>query len=106
MSHFWCNVVQGMYKSTLVCPQCSFQSIKFDPFMYLSVPLPCARMRTLFFTAIYTDGSQPPAMHPVEVPRTGKFLLSCSHPCEVERHAAWFTLWQALWHDLVGGDAR
>ena len=31
---------QGMYKSTLVCPSCQHCSVKFDPFMYLSVPLP------------------------------------------------------------------
>lgn len=34
---------QGMYKSTLVCPQCGHQSVKFDPFMYLSLPLPGPR---------------------------------------------------------------
>ena len=32
--------LQGLYKSTLVCPQCSYSSVKFDPFMYLSLPLP------------------------------------------------------------------
>lgn len=26
---------QGLYKSTLVCPACSYSSVKFDPFMYL-----------------------------------------------------------------------
>jgi ubiquitin carboxyl-terminal hydrolase 4/11/15 len=31
---------QGMYKSTLECVDCGKSSVKFDPFMYLSVPLP------------------------------------------------------------------
>ncbi|PAV83508.1 hypothetical protein WR25_15949 isoform A [Diploscapter pachys] len=32
--------VHGQLKSTLICPVCSKVSIKFDPFCYLSVPLP------------------------------------------------------------------
>ena len=31
---------QGMYKSTVVCPDCEVVSVTFDPFMDLSVPLP------------------------------------------------------------------
>ena len=31
---------QAQYKSTLVCPKCDKISITFDPFMYLSLPLP------------------------------------------------------------------
>lgn len=42
---------QGMYKSTLDCPTCAFQSVKFDPFMYLSVPLPQSRVRTVEVSA-------------------------------------------------------
>lgn len=38
-------VDQGLYKSTLVCPQCIYSSVKFDPFMYLSLPLPESRVR-------------------------------------------------------------
>lgn len=34
------DLFQGQYRSTLVCPQCSKVSIKFDPFMYLTLPLP------------------------------------------------------------------
>jgi ubiquitin carboxyl-terminal hydrolase 4/11/15 len=30
----------GLYKSTLVCPECSKVSITFDPFMDLTLPLP------------------------------------------------------------------
>lgn len=30
---------QGLFKSRLVCPQCGHESTKFDPFMYLSLPL-------------------------------------------------------------------
>ena len=34
------DLFQAQYKSTLVCPQCSKISITFDPFMYLSLPIP------------------------------------------------------------------
>ena len=31
---------QGQLKSTVRCAECSFESSKFDPFMYLTLPLP------------------------------------------------------------------
>jgi len=34
-------------KSTLVCPECSKVSITFDPFMYLSLPLPIPQHRVI-----------------------------------------------------------
>ncbi|XP_064487275.1 ubiquitin carboxyl-terminal hydrolase 19-like [Ornithodoros turicata] len=34
------DLFQGQYKSTVVCPVCHKVSINFDPFLYLSVPLP------------------------------------------------------------------
>jgi ubiquitin carboxyl-terminal hydrolase 4/11/15 len=37
------DLFQGQYKSTLVCPECDKVSITFDPFMYLTLPLPVQR---------------------------------------------------------------
>ncbi|KIY71877.1 cysteine proteinase [Cylindrobasidium torrendii FP15055 ss-10] len=34
------DLFQGQYQSTLVCPECKKVSITFDPFMYLTLPLP------------------------------------------------------------------
>ncbi|KAG8862154.1 CSN-associated deubiquitinating enzyme Ubp12 [Tulasnella sp. 330] len=34
------DLFQGQYKSTLVCPECQKVSVTFDPFMYLTLPLP------------------------------------------------------------------
>lgn len=34
------DLFQGQYKSTVICPECHKVSINFDPFLYLSVPLP------------------------------------------------------------------
>ncbi|KAF5092612.1 hypothetical protein D0Z03_002783 [Geotrichum reessii] len=34
----------GLYKSTLVCPECNLTSITFDPFMDLTLPLPSGQI--------------------------------------------------------------
>lgn len=38
------DLFQGQYRSTLVCPECNKISIKFDPFMYLTLPIPNKKM--------------------------------------------------------------
>lgn len=43
---------QGLYKSTLRCPNCNYTSVKFDPFMYLSLPLPSPQRRTFVVTIV------------------------------------------------------
>lgn len=34
------DLFQGQYKSTIICQSCSKVSVTFDPFMYLSLPMP------------------------------------------------------------------
>ncbi|OLL26627.1 putative ubiquitin carboxyl-terminal hydrolase 12 [Neolecta irregularis DAH-3] len=34
------DLIQGLYKSTLVCPECNKVSVSFDPYMDLTLPLP------------------------------------------------------------------
>ena len=43
---------QGQYKSTLVCPECEKVSITFDPYMYLSLPLPIQKKTWVSFTFV------------------------------------------------------
>ncbi|XP_010535731.1 PREDICTED: ubiquitin carboxyl-terminal hydrolase 8 isoform X2 [Tarenaya hassleriana] len=81
------DVCQGQYKSTLVCPVCRKVSVTFDPFMYLSLPLPCTSMRTMTLTVIRSDGSSLPVALTVNVPKFGKFedlrkalVSACSLP--------------------------
>ncbi|KAF8316815.1 cysteine proteinase [Clavulina sp. PMI_390] len=38
------DLFQGQYKSSIICPSCNHASITFDPFMYLSVPIPVHRV--------------------------------------------------------------
>lgn len=66
------DVCQGQYKSTLVCPQCKKVSVTFDPFMYLSLPLPSTTSRTMTVTVISTDGTFQPAPFTITVPKSGK----------------------------------
>ncbi|GAB2285625.1 hypothetical protein Dimus_020067 [Dionaea muscipula] len=66
------DVCQGQYKSTLVCPFCKKVSIMFDPFMYLSLPLPCTRMRTMSITIMNSDGQSKPSCLTIMVPQFGK----------------------------------
>ncbi|GMP99172.1 hypothetical protein CsSME_00046750 [Camellia sinensis var. sinensis] len=63
----------GQYRSTLVCPVCRKVSTMFDPFMYLSLPLPSTTMRTMTLTVMSTDGSSPPSPFTVTVSKHGKF---------------------------------
>ncbi|CAI5531070.1 unnamed protein product [Closterium sp. Naga37s-1] len=65
---------QGQYKSTLVCPHCKKVSVTFDPFMYLSLPLPSKATRSLHLTLLSSFGDQPPRALTVTVPRTGRIL--------------------------------
>ena len=58
------DAFQGQYKSTLVCPDCENRSVKFDPFMYLTVPLPTTRERELKVTIVFGDQ---PELKPVKV---------------------------------------
>ncbi|KAL0904858.1 hypothetical protein M5K25_027016 [Dendrobium thyrsiflorum] len=65
------DVCQGQYKSTLVCPHCSKVSVTFDPFMYLSLPLPSTFTRSMTITVFSGDGSALPMPFTVTVPKNG-----------------------------------
>lgn len=59
----------------------------FDPFMYLSLPLPCTSMRTMDLTVMSADGGSLPVPLTVNVPKFGKFedlhkalVTACSLP--------------------------
>ncbi|KAI8511089.1 Ubiquitin carboxyl-terminal hydrolase 19 [Branchiostoma belcheri] len=52
---FMVDLFHGQFKSTLVCPVCSKISVTFDPFAYLSVPLP-KKQRTI---SVYFQSRDP-----------------------------------------------
>ncbi|XP_065865564.1 ubiquitin carboxyl-terminal hydrolase 8 isoform X2 [Euphorbia lathyris] len=66
------DICQGQYKSTLVCPICKKVSVTFDPFMYLSLPLPSTNTRTMTLSVVSSDGSSQPSPYTIAVPKYGK----------------------------------
>ncbi|KAF9904073.1 CSN-associated deubiquitinating enzyme Ubp12 [Linnemannia zychae] len=53
------DLFQGQYKSTLVCPECEKVSVTFDPFMYLSLPLPINKKWVGSVTYVPYDPTKP-----------------------------------------------
>ncbi|GMJ03788.1 ubiquitin-specific protease 8 [Hibiscus trionum] len=66
------DVCQGQYRSTLVCPVCKKVSVTFDPFMYLTLPLPSTTMRTITVTVFSTNGIALPTPFTFTVPKCGR----------------------------------
>ncbi|KAJ1257328.1 hypothetical protein BS78_K096800 [Paspalum vaginatum] len=62
---------QGQYKSTLVCPVCNKISVTFDPFMYLSLPLPSTITRMITVTVFSGTGDALPMPYTVTVKKNG-----------------------------------
>ena len=53
------DLFHGQYKSTIKCLECGRNSITFDPFMYLSLPIPESPLnkQTINFNVIDSDGN-------------------------------------------------
>jgi len=49
------DIFQGQFKSRVVCPDCHMVSLTFDPFLYLSLPLPNLNSKDVFVTMILRD---------------------------------------------------
>uniref|UniRef100_A0A671YQ34 ubiquitinyl hydrolase 1 n=1 Tax=Sparus aurata TaxID=8175 RepID=A0A671YQ34_SPAAU len=72
------DTFHGLFKSTLVCPECHKVSVTFDPFCYLSVPLPVSKERVMEVFFVSLDPYAKPAQHRVVVPKAGKVSDLCS----------------------------
>ncbi|XP_043480258.1 uncharacterized protein LOC122509966 isoform X1 [Leptopilina heterotoma] len=53
------DTFQGQFKSTVVCAVCKHVSVTYEPFMYLSVPLPHAMERQLSVTYVPANNESP-----------------------------------------------
>ncbi|KAM4818786.1 cyclin-dependent kinase 16 isoform 4-T5 [Thomomys bottae] len=71
------DTFHGLFKSTLVCPDCGNVSVTFDPFCYLSVPLPVCHKRVLEVFFIPMDPRRKPEQHRVVVPKKGNISDLC-----------------------------
>ncbi|XP_008270769.3 ubiquitin carboxyl-terminal hydrolase 11 isoform X1 [Oryctolagus cuniculus] len=71
------DTFHGLFKSTLVCPDCGNVSVTFDPFCYLSVPLPVSHKRVMEVFFIPMDPRRKPEQHRVVVPKKGNISDLC-----------------------------
>eukprot|EP01091_Cochliopodium_minus_P018951 TRINITY_DN781_c0_g1_i1.p1 TRINITY_DN781_c0_g1~~TRINITY_DN781_c0_g1_i1.p1 ORF type:complete len:934 (-),score=338.84 TRINITY_DN781_c0_g1_i1:16-2817(-) len=51
---------QAQLKSTVCCPNCDRVSITFDPYLYLSVPVPISQEKTVPVTFVFSDPNKVP----------------------------------------------
>lgn len=63
------DLFQGQYKSTLVCPECQKVAIKFDPFMYLTLPMPNRRQWTGSIFFVPYDPTRKPTKLTLSLPQ-------------------------------------
>lgn len=61
------DIFHGLFKSTLVCPVCSKVSVTFDPFCYLTLPLPMKKERTLEVFLVRLDPLAKPTQVTIKV---------------------------------------
>ncbi|CEL62916.1 ubiquitin carboxyl-terminal hydrolase 4/11/15 [Rhizoctonia solani AG-1 IB] len=67
------DLFQGMYKSTLVCPECEKISITFDPFMYLTLPLPVTKTWRHIIHWVPWDTKKRTLAIEIEVPKDSSY---------------------------------
>ncbi|XP_056604877.1 ubiquitin carboxyl-terminal hydrolase 15-like isoform X2 [Triplophysa dalaica] len=72
------DIFHGLFKSTLVCPECSKISVTFDPFCYLTLPLPTKKERTLEVYLVRIDPLAKPMQYKVTVPKVGSISDLCA----------------------------
>ncbi|XP_072341135.1 ubiquitin carboxyl-terminal hydrolase 15-like isoform X7 [Scyliorhinus torazame] len=72
------DIFHGLFKSTLVCPECSKISVTFDPFCYLTLPLPLKKERTLEVFLVRMEPLTKPMQYKVIVPKIGIISDLCA----------------------------
>lgn len=65
------DIFHGLLKSTLVCPDCTKVSVTFDPFCYLSLPLPVKKERQIGVFLVPLDSTRRPIQVKATVPKMG-----------------------------------
>uniref|UniRef100_A0A8C6WXJ9 Ubiquitin carboxyl-terminal hydrolase 15 n=1 Tax=Neogobius melanostomus TaxID=47308 RepID=A0A8C6WXJ9_9GOBI len=72
------DIFHGLFKSTLVCPICSKVSVTFDPFCYLTLPLPMKKERTVEVYLVRLDPLAKPTQYKLTVPKVGYISDLCT----------------------------
>lgn len=68
------RLFQGQLKSTLNCPDCHTTSKTFDPFMFLSLPLPIKKTRNISVRLVSIDPDAPLKKFKLQLPKRGGIL--------------------------------
>ncbi|CAN8017254.1 unnamed protein product [Ixodes persulcatus] len=72
------DIFHGLLKSTLVCPDCQKLSVTFDPFCYLSLPLPIRKEKLLELVLVRADPHEKPLKMKVTVIKMSSIQDVCS----------------------------
>ncbi|XP_006633881.2 ubiquitin carboxyl-terminal hydrolase 15 isoform X1 [Lepisosteus oculatus] len=72
------DIFHGLFKSTLVCPVCAKVSVTFDPFCYLTLPLPMKKERTLEVYLVRLDPLAKIMQYKLVVPKVGYISDLCT----------------------------
>ncbi len=72
------DIFHGLLKSTLNCLLCKEISIKFDPFCYLSLPLPSKKERLVEVYFVPLDSTQPLVKYKLSVVSNGSINDLCA----------------------------
>ncbi|XP_076078231.1 ubiquitin carboxyl-terminal hydrolase 15-like isoform X1 [Mytilus galloprovincialis] len=71
------DTFHGLLKSTVHCPECDKISVTFDPFCYLSLPLPVKKERQLEIFWVPLSPEKKPVQFKLIVPKMGSVLDMC-----------------------------
>ncbi|KAM9326758.1 ubiquitin carboxyl-terminal hydrolase 4 [Gastrophryne carolinensis] len=72
------DIFHGLFKSTLVCPECQKVSVTFDPFCYLTLPLPMKKDRNMEVFLVRADPQCKPTQYRLNVPKMGTVSDLCA----------------------------
>ncbi|XP_021342964.1 ubiquitin carboxyl-terminal hydrolase 15-like [Mizuhopecten yessoensis] len=72
------DTFHGLLKSTVHCPECAKISVTFDPFCYLSLPLPIKKERQLEVFWVPLNPQKKPVQFKLTVPKMGTVLDLCN----------------------------
>ncbi|CAN0513773.1 unnamed protein product [Ectocarpus sp. 12 AP-2014] len=62
----------GQFKSVLACRECGYESARFEPFMFLQLPLPEDTERSVMVIVVLIDGARCPAKCSLRLPKSGR----------------------------------
>uniref|UniRef100_A0A8C5LBD7 Ubiquitin carboxyl-terminal hydrolase 15 n=1 Tax=Jaculus jaculus TaxID=51337 RepID=A0A8C5LBD7_JACJA len=72
------DIFHGLFKSNLMCPECAKISVTFDPFCYLTLPLPMKKECSLEVYLVRMDPLTKPMQYKMIVPKIGNIVDLCA----------------------------